>query len=154
MESVQGATAATQAESGTSFFGKDLKISYAHHTSDRIAKRDGTYVQKAKRKKMTAMDTNDEPAADDDGAEAQAAPTTTSPPSPIILAQNLPDDATLEILQQLFHSYPGFKEVRLPRPGLAFVEFESEPHATMALTGLQGFQLSTDHALQLDYGKA
>jgi U2 small nuclear ribonucleoprotein B'' len=152
METVQGATAALQAEAGVAFFGKDLKIGYAHHTSDRIAKRDGTYVPKAKRKNMTNDDDDAAVAPADD--EAAPATTTTSPPSHIVLAQELPADATLEIIQQLFHTYPGYKEVRLPRPGLAFCEFESEPHATMALNGLQGFQLSPTHALQLDYGKA
>ena len=50
-DDVQAATAALQAENGYSFFGKDLKLSYAHEKSDRIAKRDGSYVPKAKRKK-------------------------------------------------------------------------------------------------------
>jgi len=54
MDDVQAATAALQAEQGFSFFGKDMVIEYAKTKSDRIAKRDGDYVPKAKRQKMQA----------------------------------------------------------------------------------------------------
>ena len=50
-EDVQAATAALQAEQGFTFFGKDLKLAYAKEKSDRIAKRDGTFVPRAKRRK-------------------------------------------------------------------------------------------------------
>lgn len=50
--------------------------------------------------------------------------------------------------------YAGFKEVRIPRAGLAFIEFDTEPHATLALERLNGFKLTTTDALKLTYGKA
>lgn len=47
------------------------------------------------------------------------------------------------MLAMLFRQHVGYKEVRIPRPGLAFVEFEDEPHATLALKALNGFKLTT-----------
>lgn len=149
MESVQAATAALQAENGTSFFGRDLKIAYANETSDRIAKRDGTYVPKAKRIKSEQPKKEATPET-----PVEEIPKTTSPPSHILLAQDLPEDVTKAMLEMLFQQYSGYKEVRIPRPGLGFVEFESEPHATLALKGLNGFQLTAKDVLKLDYGKA
>jgi RNA recognition motif-containing protein len=152
MDDVQAATAALQAENGVSFFGRDLVIQYAKETSDRIAKRDGTYVPKAKRKKLESTT----PTPDTSALPSSTTATTTSvsaPPSHMLLTQNLPETVTMEMLKILFHPYAGYKDVRLPRPGLAFIEFESEPHATLALQALNGFQLTATERLQLDYGK-
>lgn len=86
----------------------------------------------------TAMDTDKEPAA---------------PPSNILFAQDLPTECNEMMLAMLFRQYLGYKEVRIPRQGLAFVEFDDEPHATLALSGLNGFQLTTTDTLNLKYGK-
>jgi hypothetical protein len=37
---------------------------------------------------------------------------------------------------------------------LAFVEYEDEPRATIALKALNGFNLTTNEALKLTYGKS
>jgi hypothetical protein len=74
MDDVQAATAALQGENGVRFFGKVLVIQYSKDISDRITMRDGTYVPKAKRKKVDS--TNNIPNAT--LAEPPNAPT--SPP--------------------------------------------------------------------------
>lgn len=172
-DDVQAATAALQAENGYSFFGKDLKLSYAHEKSDRIAKRDGSYVPKAKRKKnkdnkaaATAAGGTDAPPPPPppppEGGTTTTTETTTSkkpavpndPPSHILFADNLPSDVNHMMLEMLFRQYSGYKEVRIPRPGLAFVEFDQEPHATLALQGLNGFKLTANDTLNLRYGKS
>jgi U2 small nuclear ribonucleoprotein B'' len=58
------------------------------------------------------------------------------------------------MLAMLFRQYTGFKEVRIRREGLAFVEFDDEPHATLALERLHGFKLTATHTLKLTYGKS
>jgi RNA recognition motif-containing protein len=75
-------------------------------------------------------------------------------PSNILFADNLPQDCNEMMLACLFRSYAGYKEVRIPRPGLAFIEFDEEPHATVALKALNGFKLSADDTLNLKYGKS
>lgn len=164
---VQSATAAIQAEQGFTFFGKDMNIQYANEKSDRIAKRDGSYVPRAKRKKVektteqppdataaaAAME-EDQDGAVDPSATAAAAEDSPGQPSHILFAENLPDECNQMMLAMLFRQYAGFKEVRMPRPGLAFVEYEDEAHATLALKGLNGFSLTNSETLKLKYGKA
>jgi len=180
-EDVQAATAALQAEQGFTFFGKDLKLAYAKEKSDRIAKRDGTFVPRAKRRKRddessavaaasaaaagdtssgaaTGMETADAGAAAAPTGDAPVAATTaTTPqqqPTHILFAENLPSECNEMMLAMLFRQYAGFKEVRIPRAGLAFIEFDTEPHATLALERLNGFKLTTTDSLKLTYGKA
>mmetsp|Transcript_4554 Transcript_4554/g.9190 ORF Transcript_4554/g.9190 Transcript_4554/m.9190 type:complete len:218 (-) Transcript_4554:19-672(-) len=160
-EDVQAATAAMQAEQGFNFFGKDLVMEYAKEKSDRIAKREGTYVPKAKRQKKAPVKEGDEekkesskPTEEDTDKQTEAAQTVPSaPPSKYLLAQNLPSEINEMILSMLFRQYTGYKEVRMPRPGLAFVEFEDEAHATLALKALNGFKLTENDTLDLIYGK-
>ena len=83
-----------------------------------------------------------------------APPPSTELPSNILFAQALPTDCNEMMLAMLFRQYPGYKEVRIPRPGLAFVEFDDEPHASVALKALNGFKLTANETLDLKYGKA
>lgn len=172
-DDVQSATAALQAEQGFTFFGKDLQLAYANETSDRIAKRNGTYVPKAKRKKTTTGNggapSESADAAANEGDEAenqqqqqpaeqqqlQAQPPSgqEAQPSHILFATDLPAECNEMMLAMLFRQYAGFKEVRIPRQGLGFIEFEDEPHATLALERLNGFKLTTTDTLKLTYGK-
>lgn len=89
----------------------------------------------------------------DQDADAPDATVELSPPSNILFAQDLPTECNEMMLAMLFRQYLGYKEVRIPRQGLAFVEFDDEPHATLALRGLNGFQLTTTDTLDLKYGK-
>ena len=76
-------------------------------------------------------------------------------PHRILFAQNLPDQADAAMLTSLFQAYPGFQEVRtVPgKKGLAFIEFQDQIQATIALQNLNGLQLSERDTLQLTYGK-
>lgn len=176
MEDIPAATAALQAVNGFTFFEKDLVVEYAKEKSDRIARRDGTYIPKSKRKKSKPQqqqqensesqaankdevdDSRQNIANDDEGNTSNAISTAVvedlGEPSKYVLAQQLPAECNEMMLAMLFRQYAGYKEVRMPRPGLAFVEFDDEPHATLALQGLNGFKLTTTEALRLSYGKS
>jgi len=180
-EDVQAATAALQSEQGFTFFGKDLKLAYAREKSDRIAKRDGTFLPKAKRRKRddnqqqqmttgntattaTATTVTTEPFDDsvaalsssnnEQPASSDAADIPKQQPTHILFADKLPSECNEMMLAMLFRQYAGFKEVRIPRAGLAFIEFDNEPHATLAFERLNGFKLTTTEELKLTYGKA
>ena len=60
------------------------------------------------------------------------------------------------MLSMLFQQFPGFKEVRMveAKPGIAFVEFETETQASVALSGLQGFKINPTHSMTLSYAKS
>lgn len=187
-DTVQSATSALQAEQGFTFFEKDLKIQYAREKSDRIAKMDGTFVPKDRRKKRElkqeaaaaaasakkiklsveesaagagvnvadpASLIKNEPASTTlPPSAATSEPKVENTPSNILFADSLPADCNEMMLSCLFGSYPGYKEVRIPRAGLAFVEFDDEPHASVAFKALDGFKLSADDTLRLKYGKS
>jgi U2 small nuclear ribonucleoprotein B'' len=150
MDTTPAATAALQALQGFTFFGKDLVIEYARASSDRIAKRDGTYVPRAKRVRVQLDNDDVETGTEEPPPHAPTAETTSAtiamipeaPPSRFLLAQDLPEDCNEMVLGMLFRQYAGFKEVRMPRPGLAFCEFEDETTATIAKNGLAGFSLT------------
>mmetsp|Transcript_11200 Transcript_11200/g.14130 ORF Transcript_11200/g.14130 Transcript_11200/m.14130 type:complete len:249 (+) Transcript_11200:127-873(+) len=182
--SVATATAALQAEQNFTFFDKNLKIAYAKEKSDRVAKIDGTFVPKDRRKAKREREakeaaenakrmkleggsgdgvTVEDPSVlvpSEGGDINQTSATQSSsaaveiPPSNILFAESLPKDCTEMMLACLFRSYPGYKEVRMPRSGLAFIEFDDEPQASVALKALDGFNLSETEALNLKYGKA
>ena len=158
-DDVQSAATALQAQQGFTLFGKDLVIEFAKAPSDRISRRDGTYVPKSKRIKTEDTRDDDENeeeptlTSDPSAAPAAAAPIPDAPPSKYLLADNLPGECNEMMLGMLFRQYAGFKEVRMPRPGLAFVEFEDEAHATLAKNGLNGFQITANDRLTLNYGK-
>ena len=146
-----------------------------------MAKLDGTFVPKDRREKREReeqnlektkklrMETGDSNAGattvqdpsslvtegkgDAMGTEGSV-PTSTETPSNILFAESLPEDCNEMMLSCLFRQYPGYKEVRIPRPGLAFIEFDEEPHASVALKALDGFSLSQTDKLNLKYGKS
>lgn len=82
------------------------------------------------------------------------AETDVTTPSNILFADSLPEDCNEMMLRCLFVNYNGYKEVRIPREGLAFIEFDDEPQATVALKALDGFKLSASDTLNLKYGKS
>lgn len=184
-EDIASAIAAQRTENGFVFFGKALKVQFARETSDRIAKRDGTYVPKDRRVKKIKSEANSS-TPNEQNVETNAAttedpppssslmnpsptnptqshpPTSTStsssksepaPPSNILFAQNLPEECNEMMLAMLFRQYVGYQQIRMPRSGLAFIEFESEPNATLALKGLNGFQITSNDTLNLEYSR-
>jgi U2 small nuclear ribonucleoprotein B'' len=149
------------------------RIQFAKAKSDAVAKADGTFIPKAKRKaRDMAGDESDGEGAPPakrvaaGGASAAGpvsepvlipappAPTHAAAPSNTLLAQNLPADVTEAALRALFAQYAGLRDVRLvPSRGLAFLEYEREADATPALQGLSNFRLSATHTMQLSYAK-
>jgi hypothetical protein len=39
------------------------------------------------------------------------------------------------------------------RPGIAFIEFENDMQAATAMSGLQNFKITPEHAMALSYAK-
>lgn len=89
------------------------------------------------------------------GAPKAVSGATPIPKNKILFVQNLPPDATAQRLQKLFERVQGLKEVRgvAGNTSIAFVEFESEKYATIAMGVLNGFQVTSSHALNISYAK-
>jgi len=83
-----------------------------------------------------------------------AKPAGVSEPNRTLFVENLPTEATDTMLSMLFRQYPGFQEVRLiPGRSVAFVDYENEHQAGMAMQGLQGFAMTPEVKLNLTYAR-
>jgi hypothetical protein len=80
---------------------------------------------------------------------------TSNPPNKLLLVEGLPPSATADMLELVCKQFLGLIDVRMAdaKPGIAFVEYDSEPSATQAMTGLQGFVISQGHTLAISYAK-
>jgi U1 small nuclear ribonucleoprotein A len=87
-------------------------------------------------------------------ANAASAPGGVSDPNKTLFVENLPLEATDTMLSMLFRQYPGFQEVRLiPGRNVAFVDYQNEYQAGMAMQGLQGFAMTPEVKLTLSYAR-
>jgi len=163
-ETVEAATHAMAKMQGFPFYDKPMKIAFSKTKSDCVAKRDGTFVAREKRKREEkAPRAESEPTAMDTSASKISTPTPqilqaadlNATPSSILFAQNLPEDCNDMMLSMLFKTYAGFKEVRMVpgKKGLAFIEFTDEVSAGSALQGLHGFKLTPTQTLALSFAK-
>ena len=59
------------------------------------------------------------------------------------------------IFKNKYFRFPGFKEVRMVtgKQGIAFVEFENEIEAGVAMNGLQHFKITPTHLMVISYAK-
>jgi RNA recognition motif-containing protein len=79
----------------------------------------------------------------------------TAPANKILFVQNLPEATNSQMLSMLFQQFQGFIEVRMveSRPGIAFVEYDNDMQASVAMTGLQNFKITAANAMQISYAK-
>ncbi|XP_051230953.1 U1 small nuclear ribonucleoprotein A [Lolium perenne] len=174
-EDVESATKALKGMQDFPFYDKPMRIQYAKTKSDVIAKADGTFVPREKRKRsdekpekkqkreqhhdvnQAGLGMNAYPGAYGAPPLSQlpfgAGPRVMMPeiivPNSILFVQNLPHDTTAVLVQMLFCQYPGFKEVRMieAKPGIAFVEYGDEGQATAAMNALQGYKIKENQML-------
>ncbi|CAI8615110.1 unnamed protein product [Vicia faba] len=180
-EDVPSASNALRQMQGFPFYDKPMRIQYARTKSDIIAKADGTFVPREKRKRhddkgkkrkdqndanLAAMGINPAysgaygttPALSQipyPGGAKSMLPEAPAPPNNILFIQNLPNETTPMMLQMLFLQYPGFKEVRMveTKPGIAFVEYGDEMQSTVAMQALQSFKITPQNPMLITYAK-
>ncbi|KAK9281431.1 hypothetical protein L1049_004333 [Liquidambar formosana] len=180
-EDVSSATNALRQMQGFPFYDKPMKIQYAKTKSDVIAKADGTFVPRERRKRhedrgrkrreqhdanQAGMGLNPAYAGAYGatpplsqipymGGAKSLVPEAPAPPNNILFVQNLPHETTPMMLQMLFCQYAGFKEVRMveAKPGIAFVEYGDEGQSGVAMQGLQGFKITPQNPMLITYAK-
>jgi len=167
-DQVSSATTALRQMQGFPFYDKPMRISFAKVESDVIAKRNGTFVPREKRpreeEKMEEAPAEEAAAAAPEPkkqateapkAAPMAPPPSAAPalPSNCLFAEGLPEDCTEMMLSMLFRQFNGFQEVRMVpgKTGIAFIDFENEVQAGIALQGLNGFKLTPTESLRLSY---
>ncbi|XP_010914477.1 U1 small nuclear ribonucleoprotein A isoform X2 [Elaeis guineensis] len=175
-EDVSSATEALKQMQGFPFYDKPMRIQYAKTKSDIIAKADGTFVPRERRRRLEDKAERKRREQRLDANQAGLGPYGAAPPlsqlpypggaksmvpeapalpNNILFVQNLPHETTPMMLQMLFCQYPGFKEVRMveAKPGIAFVEYGDEMQATLAMQGLQSFKITQQNPMLISYAK-
>ncbi|CAD8080085.1 unnamed protein product [Paramecium primaurelia] len=72
----------------------------------------------------------------------------------VLLIESLPPFVTEIMLSELFRQYPGYSLIKLiPARGLAFVEYQNDDQATVALKGLSNFKITPECQLKVKYAK-
>jgi len=150
-----------------SFFNKQMVIQYAQKKSKSVALLDGTFMSEQKKGQLKERQRMEEQANETnkrkaENEEKQASvkkvkPTivvpTNVPPNKVLFVQNLPENCSDKMLQPLFQTYPGFKEVRLVPggKGMAFVEFANDLDSGRAMVELQGFRITLEHPIYISF---
>ncbi|KAK9831708.1 hypothetical protein WJX74_006742 [Apatococcus lobatus] len=161
------ATIALNSMNGFPFFDKPMKLEFAKTPGDAILKLRGEFDEKKKkeRSKQSAVAraehlkrSTGRPSAAGGGGGTQAGAggrEETQPPNKILFLQNLPEQTNESMLEMLFNQYAGFKEVRMvtAKPGIAFVEYDSDMQASVAMSGLQDFQVTANNKMRVTYAK-
>eukprot|EP00755_Sulcionema_specki_P021915 Sspe_Gene.75236::Locus_47015_Transcript_1_1_Confidence_1.000_Length_842::g.75236::m.75236/K11094/SNRPB2; U2 small nuclear ribonucleoprotein B'' len=95
---------------------------------------------------------------EDEGGDEKKSKKEVGDANNVLFVTGVPADQP-ETLQVLFKPFAGFKEIRVPpiapgkTVGNAFVEFETAHQASTALTGLQGFQITDEHAINISFAR-
>jgi RNA recognition motif-containing protein len=151
---------ALKGKQGFKLYGKELRIQFAKAKSHEVARKEGLTVVKSAPTVGIAKSSNKRARnADDDDDEADVPPAkeakliSNSTPNKILLVQNLPNSVTKEQLQQSFTGAAGLIDIRVVAGrGLAFVEFDNEGSAGIALQQLNGKPLAgSSSSLQLTF---
>lgn len=144
------------------FFGKPLKLNYAKTKSDAVAKLDGSWRRDgSSRKSRYGQDVGDEgthgaaQGMNTSGKRTKAASKDIGEPHNTLFIEDLPEGTTEAMLKVLFSQFPGYVASRLVpgKPGIAFVDFGSSQQAGVAITGLQGFQITPQNQIKVSYAK-
>ncbi|KAJ8906915.1 hypothetical protein NDN08_003399 [Rhodosorus marinus] len=163
-EDVASAANAMRHAQGMVFYEKQITVQFAREKCLRIKGPGAKKGSQPQKKKLEADDA--ERAPDEKRSRMENEPPSGNPapnpmdedvrPNKILFIQNIPDDVDSETLEELFSEFRGFVEVRSAagRKGIAFLEFDNEDNAEIALKGMQGFKISGSHALLLSYAKS
>ncbi|KTW31660.1 uncharacterized protein T551_00921 [Pneumocystis jirovecii RU7] len=167
IDSAQKAIADVQA---FTLFDKPMVLQYSKTKSDATVKRLGTHeefeehkkrrLEKKEQLKSTQPKTkqiNASTAKKNTSKKTQkqnTIPDEHLPPHKILFLQKLPENITAEVLSAVFNRFSGFKEVRMVpgRPGIAFVEYETNDDAVIAKHGTVGMALGGT-VISVNYGR-
>ncbi|KAG4304267.1 hypothetical protein PORY_002242 [Pneumocystis oryctolagi] len=158
-DSIDSAKKAVSDVQAFTLFDKPMVLQYSKTKSDIIVKRHGTLeeFEEHKRRRLekkaqlkpvqTKKQTSSHAAkksSSKKNPKQRAIPDEHLPPNKILFLQKLPENITAEILSAIFGRFLGFKEVRMVpgRPGIAFVEYETDEDAVVAKHGTVGMSLS------------
>lgn len=172
---IPSATNALRSMQGFPFYDKPMRIAYCKSKSDAVAKLDGSFVPRDKKRRERRDDTRKRPVkqlrqsvpiipqavpmqqqqAHPMMQQQQQARPAPEVPNQILFLSNLPDETTEMMLSMLFQQFDDYKEVRLVpgRTDIAFVEFGNATQATKAKETLNGFKITPSNAMTITFAR-
>lgn len=164
---INSATNALRSMQGFPFYDKPMRICYCKSKSDAVAKLEGSYIPRDKKRKAPEAKKQKgvkqlrqsvpiipqgnagmaQQSANDGGM--------VEVPNKILFLSNLPEEMGEMGVTTLFQPCSGFKEVRcVPgRKDIAFVEFDTIEQARSGKDTLQGFNLTPTQALDIKFAR-
>lgn len=166
-DSVENAATAIDTLNGYIYRGRAFQCNFARNKSDAVAKADGTFVEKdKKRKRNDGMELEGGGSSSSGGGggssgsasqkHVRAPPKHEEKVAPhrILFARELPEECTKQMLDSVFSAMVGFKEIRfLANRNVAFVEFVDIKSAGASLSMLKHHKLLPGHTLRLNFAK-
>ncbi|XVF31703.1 hypothetical protein REPUB_Repub17cG0014900 [Reevesia pubescens] len=156
------------------FYEKHMRIQYAERKSDCIAKNEGSFVPREKKKnqekkgerKRRAKEAQQSAMLNGTGSQSNGGPKALfhhgnlnaheqAAPNNILFIQNSPHETTSMMLLLLFEQYLGFREVKMieAKPGIAFEKYEDEEQSSTAMQNLQGFKMALQYPMAITFAK-
>lgn len=120
-------------------FEKPLKIDYAKENSKELDIYNGNYIEQKVENELVDMEMED-----------------IEYTSNILYVKNLPSETSDDMLALLFQQYEGFIQVRLV-PGntdVAYIDYQTPEHAKTAKTVLNGFLITKNKPMQIEFANS
>ncbi|KAM3133098.1 hypothetical protein pb186bvf_014815 [Paramecium bursaria] len=150
-QNLSNATNAKSALTGMSIFDHPLKVEFARQRSEIFDRMEGKIYYKKKQTKELKPNLPSPKNSGQQAAQQQFQQTETNN---VLIIEEIPSFVTEQMLVELFHQFPGYSKLKLlENRGLAFVEFLDADRSTVALKGLNGFQITQEHALRIKYAR-
>ncbi|KAH6596054.1 hypothetical protein BASA50_005351 [Batrachochytrium salamandrivorans] len=174
LDTIPAATVAMRELQGFPLYDKNMQIGYAKTKSNAVKLREGSYSKKRRAAANAEVDMESDDDNDNDDAPRKHRPGASEngavggrhlkdneeemeeeDSNAILYVTQLPPSVTEESLSALFGQNDGFKEVRVVpgRADIAFVEFSSAAEAEQARTVLNGFKISPNQAMRVDFAR-
>ncbi|KXN69339.1 RNA-binding domain-containing protein [Conidiobolus coronatus NRRL 28638] len=163
-EKVEDAEKAIEVFNGIALYNKELVVQYARQKSDIIVEKEGGDIVEYKRRRISEKEerirkeleeSRNNP--DQNGSLKISRPKAADLliPNEVLFVQNLIPDCTQQMVEELFNTYPGFKEVRMVpgRPNIAFVEYNTMGESSIAREALDRHNMAPNHPIQVTFAK-
>ena len=146
---------------GKRFFEKEININYAKNKSLVLLNNQGKYTLKnniktenMNNKKFRTFNTNKKTKGNDFNNDNDIKIDSSSIeliPSNILFIKNINDNIGIELIQDVYQSFKGFKSCKI-RPNYAIIEYESTEHAVEARSKTNNKKLTQDCIISVEYG--
>ncbi|GLT60824.1 hypothetical protein SLA2020_335730 [Shorea laevis] len=152
-EGVSSATNALRQMQGFPFYDKPMRIQYAKTKSDVIAKADGSFVPRERRKRHEDKGKKKKEQHDANQAGMGLNPAYAGAYGAMPPLSQIPYPGGVKSMVPEAPAPPNNILMVETKPGIAFVEYGDEMQSTAAMQALQGFKITQQNPMLITYAK-